>query len=97
MLSLSTCSPTTHTNLSHSAWTLDSPIGSRFSGSSPIDSSQLEDEINHTRNSSHNNSVRKGSSRSPMIQKFKRDLSFNSLIENADFLYEYFPLTVDDW
>ncbi|POS84092.1 hypothetical protein EPUL_005884, partial [Erysiphe pulchra] len=96
MLSLSTCSPTIHPNFSYSAWTLDSPIGSRFSGSSPIETSQLEDDITHVRNLSHSSSVRKGLSRSPVIQKSKRGLSFNSLIENADFLYEYFPLTVDD-
>ncbi|RKF58684.1 Protein pacG [Erysiphe neolycopersici] len=97
MLSLSTCSPIIYPNISNSAWTLDSPIGSRFSGSSPIDTSQLEEEINHAQNLSHNNSLRKGLSRSPVIQKSKRGLSFNSMIENADFLYEYFPLTVDDW
>lgn len=96
MLSLSTFS-INHSSLSNSAWALDSPNDRSFSGSSPIELPLTEDEINPIRSLSYNKNVRKGLPRSPVIQKFKRGLSYNSLIENTDFLYEYFPLTVDDW
>lgn len=67
------------------------------SASAPIDLSLVDDD--HGRSNGLGSGVGKPSSvgeSSPIVEK-GRKLGHGSPVENADLLYEYFPLSLDDW
>lgn len=67
------------------------------SASAPIDLSLVDDD--HGRSNGLGSGVGKPSSvgeSSPVVEK-GRKLGHGSPVENADLLYEYFPLSLDDW
>jgi hypothetical protein len=76
-------------------WSADSKSSlKQTSQASPIDLSLADDE--YGRKDSTGYGGRPGE-RSPDMRKKNVGIHVGSPVENADLLYEYFPLSLDDW
>ncbi|CAD6506269.1 BgTH12-07196 [Blumeria graminis f. sp. triticale] len=76
-------------------WNSESVTWTKPSLSSPIDISPGDEENCSGYSLSHCGNRKSSDAKNSMDRR--RGVSLGSLIESADFLYEYFPLTVDDW
>lgn len=79
-------------------WSSQSVPNKAFQASAPIDLSLADEEYGKAHPGSHR--LSDGGITSPSMSRDRDKVGVKGLgspIENADMLYEYFPLSVDDW
>ncbi|KAH8665822.1 hypothetical protein BGZ60DRAFT_470526 [Tricladium varicosporioides] len=75
-------------------WKSESMQHKHNSAAAPIDLSLTEDELSRK---SESNGFGRVSSTGEKSPELKKKAHMGSPVENADLLYEYFPLSLDDW
>lgn len=80
------------------SWKSEGISGKHTSATTPIDLSLADDEYGRAHSGSLSSSSRLGDPTSPARDRHKlAKRGMGSPVEDADLLYEYFPLSLDDW